>query len=31
VNVNERGSEEKRTVSIDAFAEELREAIAERR
>jgi threonyl-tRNA synthetase len=31
VNVNERGIEEKRTVSIDAFAGELAEAIAERR
>jgi threonyl-tRNA synthetase len=31
VNVNERGLDEKRTVSIDAFANELAEAVAERR
>jgi threonyl-tRNA synthetase len=31
VNVNERGTEAKRTVSIDAFAEELNAVIAERR
>ena len=31
VNVNERGVEEKRTVSVDAFADELAERIAARR
>jgi threonyl-tRNA synthetase len=31
VNVNERGSDAKRTVSIDAFAEELRDVVAARR
>ena len=30
VNVNQRGTEEKRTVSVDAFAEELRACVAER-
>ncbi len=31
VNVNERGTEDKRTVSIDAFAAELREIVDARR
>ncbi|MGB8265598.1 MAG: threonine--tRNA ligase [Candidatus Velthaea sp.] len=31
VNVNQRGSDEKRTVSVDAFADELAGAIAEKR
>ena len=31
VNVNERGIEEKRTLTIDAFAHELAEAVTERR
>ncbi|HEX3549136.1 MAG TPA: His/Gly/Thr/Pro-type tRNA ligase C-terminal domain-containing protein, partial [Candidatus Elarobacter sp.] len=31
VNVNERGVEEKRTVSVDAFAEELAAAVAAKR
>ena len=31
VNVNQRGSDEKRTVSVDAFADDLAGAIAEKR